>query len=49
MELPIANRKTAGQALAEALLQEEILEADQIQALIDTGSQQSRESTGAGQ
>ena len=36
-------------ALAEALLHEEILEADQIQALVDTGLQQSRESAGAGQ
>ena len=35
--------------LAEALLQKEILEADQIQALIGTGLQQSRESAGAGQ
>jgi cell division protease FtsH len=36
-------------ALAEALLEEEILEADQIQALVGTGLQQSRESAGAGQ
>ncbi len=35
--------------LAEALLQKEILEADQIQALIGTGLQQSHESAGAGQ
>jgi cell division protease FtsH len=33
-------------ALAEALLHEEILEADQIQALVDTGLRQSRESAG---
>ena len=32
-------------ALAEALLEKEILEADQIQALVDTASQQPREST----
>ena len=35
--------------LAEALLQKETLEADQIQALIGTGLQQSREAAGAGQ
>ena len=35
-------------ALAEALLENEILEADQIQALVDTGLQPSRDSAGAG-
>ena len=36
-------------ALAEALLDKEILEAEQIAALVDTGLQQSHESAGAGQ
>jgi cell division protease FtsH len=36
-------------ALAEALLEKEILEADQIEALVATGLPQSRESAGAGQ
>ena len=35
-------------ALAEALLENEILEADQIQALVDTGLQPSRDSAGTG-
>jgi cell division protease FtsH len=36
-------------ALAEALLQEEILEADQIQAIVDAELRQPRETAGAGQ